>query len=146
MKAARKSRFGELVNYLTDAQGKAGRLGPINIANCHSTQPDWVAREVGATQARNTRAESDKTYHLLLSFAPGEVVAPEALREIEARVCAALGFAEHQRISAVHHDTDALHIHVAINKIHPDRLTLHEPYRDYKTLAEISAKLEIGHG
>jgi Relaxase/Mobilisation nuclease domain/Large polyvalent protein-associated domain 7 len=146
MKVARKSSFGELVKYITDEQGKRERVGTINISNCYSTQTGWLVREVSATQARNTRAESDKTYHLLLSFAPGEVVRPEVLRDIEARVCAALGYAEHQRISAVHHDTHALHIHVAINKIHPDRLTLHEPYRDYKTLAEISAKLEIEHG
>jgi hypothetical protein len=146
MKVTRKTSFGDLVKYITDEQGKAERLGTINITNCHSTQTAWVTREVCATQARNARAESDKTYHLLLSFAAGEAVSPAVLRDIETRVCAALGYAEHQRISAVHHDTDALHIHVAINKIHPDRLTLHEPYRDYKTLAEISAKLEIEHG
>jgi len=146
MKVARKSSFSELVKYITADQGKAERLGVVSITNCHSTNAGWAAREVCATQARNRRAESDKTYHLLLSFAPGEAVAPELLCDIEARVCAAVGYAEHQRISAVHHDTDALHIHVAINKIHPQRLTLHEPYRDYKTLAQISAQLEVEHG
>ncbi|MGF2043786.1 relaxase/mobilization nuclease domain-containing protein, partial [Staphylococcus aureus] len=28
---------------------------------------------------------------------------------MEDRICAGLGFAEHQRVSAVHHDTDNLH-------------------------------------
>jgi hypothetical protein len=53
---------------------------------------------------------------------------------IEERFCNALGYAEHQRISVVHHDTDNVHIHVAINKIHPTTFTIHAPIRDYKTL------------
>jgi hypothetical protein len=53
---------------------------------------------------------------------------------IEERFCKALGYAEHQRISVIHHDTDNVHIHVAINKIHPTTFTPHNPGCDYKTL------------
>lgn len=53
---------------------------------------------------------------------------------------------EHQRISAVHHDTDNLHIHVAINKIHPERHTIHEPYRAYQTMGDMAAILEREYG
>jgi hypothetical protein len=53
---------------------------------------------------------------------------------IEERFCKALGYAEHQRISVAHHETDNVHIHVAINKIHPTTFTLHNPGCDYKTL------------
>jgi hypothetical protein len=42
-------------------------------------------------------------------------------------------------VSVVHHDTDNVHIHVAINKIHPRTLTLHDPIRDYITLKICSA-------
>ena len=56
------------------------------------------------------------------------------LQKIEAQFCEALGFGEHQRVSAVHTDTDNLHIHVAINKIHPKNLTIHNPYCDYQAL------------
>ncbi|MFU8797093.1 MAG: TraI/MobA(P) family conjugative relaxase [Gammaproteobacteria bacterium] len=146
MKIVRKSNFGTLVKYITDTQEKHQRVGEIQITNCHSTDVDWAIQEVKATQAKNTRAESDKNYHLLLSFAPGEVPSPEVLIDIEARVCASIGYKEHQRVSAIHHDTDSLHIHLAINKIHPERLTLHEPYRAYKILGDICTILEIEHG
>ena len=53
-----------------------------------------------------------------------------------------LGYAEHQRVSVVHHDTDDVHIHVAINKIHPTTLTLHDPVRDYKKRSKLCAILE----
>jgi hypothetical protein len=51
-----------------------------------------------------------------LSFRAGEEVDSETLAKIEERVCNALGFADHQRISVVHHDTDNLHMHIAINR------------------------------
>lgn len=51
-------------------------------------------------------------------------------------------FDGHQRISVLHGDTENPHLHIAINKIHPDRLTIHEPYYDKTKLAEISEVLE----
>ena len=42
----------------------------------------------------------------------------------------------------MHRDTDNVHIHVAINKIHPSKLTLHDPVRDYKTRSKLAAILE----
>ncbi|MEF1210564.1 TraI/MobA(P) family conjugative relaxase, partial [Vibrio alginolyticus] len=41
---------------------------------------------------------------------------------------------------------DNLHIHVAINKIHPTRHTMHEPYAAYRTLAEQCELLEKAFG
>src|SRR5260370_12155203 len=61
---------------------------------------------------------------------------------IEERFCKALGYAEHQRVSVVHHDTDNVHIHVAINKIHPTTFTLQNPGYDYKTRSKLCAILE----
>ena len=46
----------------------------------------------------------------------------------------------------MHTDTDNLHIHVAINKIHPQKLTIHNPYCDYKALGTICQRLELAHG
>lgn len=146
MKSVRKSNFAELSHYLSDPQDRNERVGDVRIANCHSDELADAALEVMATQARNTRAEGDKTYHLILSFRAGENPSADILAEIEQRICAGLGFGEHQRVSAVHHDTDNLHIHVAINKIHPSRLTMQEPFRAYRTLAELCATLEAEHG
>jgi hypothetical protein len=146
MRSIRKSRFAELVAYITDGQGKAERVEQVTVTNCRSADLEWAISEVRATQQQNTRAESDKTYHLLIGFPAGETPTPETLRAIEERVCSALGYGEHQRVSAVHNDTDNLHIHIAINKIHPRRLTVHEPYRDYKILGEICVKLENEYG
>lgn len=146
MNTVRKSNFGELARYLSNPQERNERVGDMCITNCHADELADAALEVMATQARNTRAEGDKTYHLIISFRAGENPPAGTLAEIEQRICAGLGFGEHQRVSAVHHDTDNLHIHVAINKIHPMRLTMQEPFRAYRTLAELCATLETEYG
>ena len=127
MKTPEKSRFGKLVSYLINDQGKHTRVGEVTITNCVSTDLPLALREVAATQQLNTRAQSDRTYHLLISFHAGDQPDSQTLQSIEKRFCCELGYGAHQRISVVHHDTDNLHIHVAINKIHPEKLTIHDP-------------------
>lgn len=140
-----KSHFGNLVEYLV-SEKNAFRVGGVRITNCQSETIEWAIQEILATQARNTRAQSDKTYHLIVSFPEGEEPPECVLHAIEDRICEGLGFAEHQRLSVIHRDTDNLHFHLAINKIHPERLTIYEPYYDHKKLGELCASLELHYG
>ena len=146
MKVPRRSSFRDMVAYITNAKDRQERIGHVQVTNCHQSEAQDAVHEVLATQLRNRRACSDKTYHLLVSFDAGDSPSSEALQRIEAALCEALGFGGHQRISAVHTDTDNLHVHVAINKIHPQKLTIHNPYCDYKALGTICQKLELAHG
>lgn len=146
MKKAKLSSFSGLVRYVTDPQNKEERVGKIRISNCHSTEPAWAIQEVLATQAKNQRAKADKTYHLLVSFASGDILSASQLNAIEDSIVSAIGFKDNQKISTVHHDTDNLHIHIAINKIHPKTFKMIEPYRAYKTFAEVATKLEREYG
>lgn len=146
MKEAKLSSFAGLAKYITNSQEKQERVGEVRLTNFQSESLDWAITEALHVQQRNQRAEGDKTYHLLISFAPGEQPSADVLRDVENRICAAIGFGGHQRVSAVHHDTDNLHIHVAINKIHPERHTIHEPYRAYQTMGDMAAILEREHG
>ncbi|MFC3909008.1 TraI/MobA(P) family conjugative relaxase [Legionella dresdenensis] len=146
MKKTRLSSFSGLVRYLCNQQNKQERVGKVRLSNCNSLEPIWAVQEVLATQAKNQRATGDKTYHMLISFASGENPSEQTLQKIEESVVSSIGFKEHQRISVVHHDTDNLHIHVAINKIHPQTFNMIEPYRAYKTFAEIASRLEIELG
>ena len=142
----RAARFSRLVQYLLDPQEKLERVGKLSVTNCYSLDPERAVLEVLNTQAQNVRAKSDKSYHLVVSFAAGENPSEETLAAIEQSLVESLGYQDHQRLSVVHQDTDCLHIHVAINKIHPRRLTIHEPIRDYYTLGAQCAQLEITHG
>jgi Relaxase/Mobilisation nuclease domain/Large polyvalent protein-associated domain 7 len=140
------SSFLRLVQYITGTQEKHERVGAVRVTNCSNEDASWAAMEAEAVQARNKRSGMDKTYHLLVSFREGDYPAPEVLEAIENRICEKLGYAEHQRVSAVHYDTDHMHIHMAINKIHPKRYTAHEPYFDKRALGVLCEAFEQEYG
>ncbi len=138
----------QLVRDITSTQGKNHRVSEVFISNCISETPMMAAREMLSRQISNTRSKDCKTYHLLVSFKFGEEPTKEILQKIEAALCAKLGYGQHQRVAAVHRDTDHVHMHVAINKIHPKKLTIHTPYYDFDVLGkaclEIERKLGVG--
>ena len=115
------------------------------ITNCDSDVPAMAIAEVQLTQSQNTRSKTDKTYHCVISFPEGEFPNREQLEDIEDEMCKALGFGEHQRISAVHQDTDNLHLHLAINKVHPKTFNVHDPPWDYYTRDRMCRELEQKH-
>jgi len=146
MKSIKKSDFASLVKYLADDQEKQSRVAYMSVTHCESNDLNAAVIEVTAIQGMNTRAESDKTYHLILSFRAGERPDDNVLAALESRVCEGLGYGGHQRVSVAHDDTDNFHLHIAINKIHPTRLTIHTPYNDHKTLGKLCAALELQYG
>jgi hypothetical protein len=147
MRSRSASSIRRLVQYLRDDQGKEGRVVDLRFSNvaCED-DPDFCLAEMARTQETNQRSKADKTYHLVVSFREGEMPAPDVLRAIEAAFAEGLGYGEHQRVCIVHGDTDNPHFHLAINKVHPVKYTVHEPYYDKKTLGRLCEGLEVEHG
>ena len=129
---------------LADQAG--GRVGALRITNCNADTPALAIMEILATQSLNKRSRGDRTYHLVVSFEPGERPAPAQIEAIENELCAAIGLSSHQRISALHLDRAHLHLHIAINKVDPVTLRCIEPYYDKRKLMKACDELEIKHG
>lgn len=161
---AASPRIARLVRYVVAAQGgidprswsrtadyvlnsgtssRGEKVGGVRVTNCNTDDPAAAATLIECTQAANTRSKTDKTYHLVFSFPPGEEPPLEVLHSIEDQLCASIGYADHQRISAVHIDCDHLHVHVAINKVHPKGFQNIEPYFDKKKLMEACDRIEL---
>lgn len=109
---------------------------------------ELAIQEVADTQALNTRTTQEKTYHLVVSFRPEDEtrLTPEAFKAIEERFAQALGLSEHQRHCGVHVNTENMHMHVAYNLIHPEKLTRVEPWRDYIKRDKLCRELEKEYG
>jgi hypothetical protein len=135
-----------LSDYTVDKNGVGEKVESVRITNCESSEYGWAVKEILATQARNTRSKTDKSYHLVISFPDGEKPTPEQLIDIENEAVKAIGLQDHQRISAVHINTDHYHLHVAINKVHPKTLRNVEPWYDHYRLQEVCIVLEKRHG
>ncbi len=92
MKNIKKSSFSGLADYITNPQSKQERVGVIKATNCQSQDVQDAVTEVNITQRLNTRSESDKTYHPVISFRPGEKPSEDVLNAIEESICQSLGF------------------------------------------------------
>ena len=98
---------------------------------------------VEAVQAQNTRAGSKRTYHLVISLHPDDRrLERDELQQVVDRLADSLGFSEHQYVAVRHNDTDHEHIHVAINKIHPETFRIHSPAWDHQKLFTGARALE----
>jgi hypothetical protein len=136
------SSYRVLATYIRDIKADVPKAQVVRVTNCHNPEADLAVREIEATQGRNTRTQSDKSYHLVVSFPAGEHPSADQLRDIEARLCDAIGLGEHQRLSALHTDTAHLHLHVAINKVHPETFKIITPHRDFHKLQQTCRALE----
>lgn len=141
-----KSNIKQLAQYIVDQKNDGEKVLYQGVTNCQSEDPLWALIEIQATQDNNTRTKGDKNYHLVVSFPEGEKPTKEQLTDIEQELCKFIGLGDHQRISAAHTDTDNLHLHIAINKIHPKSLRMIEPYYDHYRLSEACEILEQKHG
>lgn len=141
-----KSSFGALAKYIMRDEKTNEEVEYSRITNCGFDSFDLAVKEIEATQARNKRSKADKTYHLIISFPAGERPTNDQLKDIEDEMCKAVGLGDHQRVSALHTDTDNVHLHVAINKIHPLSYRNVELLRDHYRIDEACALLEERHG
>ncbi|HUZ64829.1 MAG TPA: TraI/MobA(P) family conjugative relaxase [Acetobacteraceae bacterium] len=132
--------------YILDTGHAGEKVAWARVTNCQTDDPGWAVKEILSTQARNTRSRSDKSYHLVVSFPEGEKPSRTQMEDIEDRLCEAIGFEAHQRVSAVHQNTDNWHLHVAINKVHPTTFRNLMPVRDHYRLQAACAELEVRHG
>jgi hypothetical protein len=141
--------FAGLANYIAAAKDEGEKLEAFWIENCNAGDGlddlDLAIAEVKATQALNQRTKIGKTYHLMISFRD-EHPSLDVLKDIESELAKSLGYAEHQRVIGTHVNTDNFHMHIAINKIHPDTLKAHTPLRDFQTLEAVSREMEKKHG
>jgi hypothetical protein len=136
--------MARMADYILGAE--KSRAANVRFSNCVSMDAELALKEILATQAMNKRAKGDHTYHLVVSFPPGERPTPSQLDDIERVLVARIGLGGHQRLSAIHLDTGHLHLHVAINKIHPESFRCVEPYYDKRRLMQACVELEAKHG
>lgn len=135
-----------LAEYILDRDNPGEKVASHRITGCLSDDPGWAVKECLALAAQNTRSTKDKAYHLVVSFPEGERPTDEQMADIEGRLVASIGLADHKRISAVHQNTDNWHLHVAIVTVHPQTLRNVTPYYDHLRLQEACVELEVKHG
>ena len=144
--SASNRRFRRLARYIQGRDAKpratwflAANLPGVTVAD----DLELACKFVDAVQVQNTRAGSKRTYHLVISLHRDDRhLERKELQQVVDRLVDTLGFSEHQYIAVRHSDTDHAHIHVAINKIHPETFRIHSPAWDHQKLFTGARALE----
>ena len=146
----RKSRssFKRLLNYLTTERdpdtGKSLLRGDV-VMSYNLVGIDTAAAEMKGVESLNPRC-NDAVFHYELAWPPGE--RPSRAEWIDSALYTLnqLGFNEHQYVLVAHEDKKHFHIHVMVNRVHPETYKAHTPYRDWITLDAAARSLEAKYG
>ena len=140
------SRLSKLVPYMLRGKGKerctwymAGNLDGLD----RQEDAELAVDVMELLQKGNVRAKGNKTYHLVISFHPEDRrLSPAELEDVVRRSVGAAGLAAHQYIAVRHSEQEHEHLHVAVNKIHPETLKIHHPYQAIHAFQALSSALE----
>lgn len=101
--------------------------------------------EMNAVARRNPRV-TDPAFHFILSWPEHEAPSHAEVFDAARHALRALNLHEHQYVLAIHGNTDNLHCHIAVNRVHPVTFkSQHLPYFR-RTLHKAARESEIKHG
>lgn len=142
------SSFASLYNYIRhqvdEKSGEVGFRGREWYSDA-CLSDDTVAKEMILVETQNPRV-ADPVFHYILSWPPEETPTTTQWRECVRETLSALGLAEHQAFAVGHSDTEAFHVHVMANRIHPETYKAHAPEWSHYSLDETCRKLERKFG
>ena len=106
---------------------------------------DTAAGEMLGVASLNDRCK-DALCHYELAWPPGERPTRPQWTDAALHTLKALGYRDHQYMIVAHDDKKHFHIHIMLNKVHPETLRAHTPYRNWLALDAAARFLEAKHG
>jgi hypothetical protein len=137
--------FKGLVSYLMRGRREApdpDRVAWAGTRNLIVDDPDLALRIMRATASRSDRC-TRPVYHLVVSWHEHEQPTPEQMRLVADRTLADLELSEHQAILIAHRDTPHQHLHVVVNRVHPDTHIAWRNSHDWRKI-EVSLARQAG--
>jgi hypothetical protein len=149
MVKSKASHIKDLTDYIRDPQ-QTNPEEKVLYANgrgflCDdhkSQQAEMIALASEAVRSRNPVA------HYVMSWHEGEQPSPGQVEEAVNIFLDELGLKDHQAIYALHKDTDNIHLHIAINRVHPESLKVIMPNKgfDIEAAHKAIARIEQAQG
>ena len=151
------ARIDDLVAYVTDPGGHPdpSRPGETGREKCvYSGARGFLSADLAGQRAEMAALamaapqSADPTNHYVISWAEGEQPTPEQIEQAVDIVLAELGLEGHQAIHALHRDTDNDHVHLVVNRVHPEteRVVRAGGGWDRRALLQAVAKIEQAQG
>jgi hypothetical protein len=139
--------FRALASYLVHGRTglEEGRIAWTSARNLPTADPTIAATLMRATAAQNVRVERP-VYHFALAFDPHDPVDRAAMERVADRVLARLGLEGHQALIVAHRDRAHPHLHVLVNRVHPETGKAWDRWQDMPTIQRVLREEERALG
>ncbi len=139
--------FRVLARYLVEgrAEEAENRVAWISSRNLPTDDPELAAKIMRATAAQNVRVK-EPVYHVALSFDPGDMVDRAAMERVADRVLETLQLQEHQVLIVAHADREHPHMHLLVNRVHPETGKVWSRWQDYPAIQRVLREEEEALG
>lgn len=128
---------------------EAQDMGLVNLGGelASADDLDALAAAMNATALRSRRFKGNPVYHLALSWQVGERPSRIQAAAVAGKMLSALGMSECEALWSLHRDTDNDHLHLLVNRIHPEKCTVAGPPRfDWLVIDRACRELELEQG
>lgn len=146
-RAGDAGRIGTLVNYVTEPEkeNKNERIIAVQTGNIFAEQRMQIIAEMRETadqaKAKDNKVSYDPFEHFVISFAETDAVTVADFNRARDVALKHLGMEQHQYISAIHGDTDNLHMHLIVSRIDPETLDAKTIPYPVKQAEQIGARI-----
>ena len=144
--ATKTARIGGLLDYILNpenqnANEKCVYSGSRNFLTdtSKSQKSEMLALSQEAVRSKDT------VNHYVMSWQVGEQPSHAQIDEAVSLFLDELGLKDHQTVYGLHADTDNLHLHLIINRVHPDTLKVIKPNKGFDIEAAHKAIARIEH-
>jgi hypothetical protein len=143
---SKAARIGGLLDYIRAPQraGSDEKCAYYGARGFLTDSPGGHRAEMVAL-AQDAARSSDPVNHYILSWREGEVPLPEHVEQAVTLFLDELGLADHQVVYGLHSDTDNIHLHIAVNRVHPESLRVVKIHRGFDLEAVHRAVARIEH-
>ena len=144
--ATKAARVGGLLDYILNPENKNANEKCVYSGASHflTDTPQSQKAEMLALSQEAVRSK-DTVNHYVMSWQAGEQPSHQQIDEAVGLFLNELGLNDHQIVYGLHADTDNLHLHLVINRVHPDTLKVIKPNKGFDIEAAHKAIARIEH-
>lgn len=126
--ASKTVRIDRLIGYvlIPETENRSAKCIYSGARGFLTDRPESLKAEMLALSEEALRSK-DTINHYVLSWQEDEHPGPEQVEEAVSLFMRELGLEEHQVVYALHADTENIHLHLVINRVHPDSFKVIKP-------------------
>ncbi len=113
--------------------------------NLPTDDPELAVTFMTGTAKQSANVEKP-TYHIALSFAPDDPVDRAIMERVADRVLSGLGLTEHQALLVAHRDRPHAHVHLVVNRVHPETGRVWNSWYDWRRVRQVLSREERALG